>query len=186
MIDTAHTALEAISSAVHKAAAALLAAIMLAMVTFTGLQVGCRYLGSGALSWPEEVNVFFMVWITFIGSSIALKTSEHIGIDLFVSMLPRTLYLTARLLGHLVMTGLLLLVTRFGYKVAMMNTTVVSDALGIPMVIPRMGLVVGGLMMLVQMSWLLITDIRDLTKPAAPEKNAGLPPDSPGGNGRPS
>ena len=154
--------LERISDATQKAALVLLTAIMLTMVGFTGLQVGCRYILGQALSWPEEINVFFMVWITFVGSSAALKKSEHIGIDLFLKMLPRMPRHLVQLAGRLLVLYIVLLIIVYGYKVAMLNTTVVSDALEISMVWPRMGLVIGGMMMLVQALWLVAGDVRDL------------------------
>lgn len=161
MVAKGYAVFEKASDATQKAALVLLSVIMLAMVSFTGLQVACRYIVGRALTWPEEINVFFMVWITFVGSSMAIKKSEHIGVDLFVDMLPRALRLCVRFAGHLVMTYIVLLIIINGYKVAMMNTTVFSDALEIPMVLPRMGLAVGGCMMLVQMIWVLATDLRE-------------------------
>lgn len=161
-------AMEKLSDMTATLATMLLGCIMLAMVAFTGVQVGCRYLVGTALSWPEEVNVFFMVWITFIGSSLALKRAEHIGIDLFVEKLPPNISLLVRCFGHLIMTTFITLLIYYGHLVALLNITVVSDALEISMAIPRLGLVAGGLMMLIQMAWLLCHDVqkwRDLHSP---------------------
>lgn len=80
--------LETLSDWVNIASKVIIVVVMVAMVAFTGFQVFCRYIFNSALSWPEEMNIFFMAWLTFVGSSIALKQSAHIGVDLFINYLP--------------------------------------------------------------------------------------------------
>ena len=53
----------------------------------------------------------------------------------------------------------LLLLVDTGYSVAVMNLGNFSEALEIPLIIPRLSLVVGGLMMLLQMVYILFRDI---------------------------
>lgn len=147
--------LEKVSDITNAGAKYLLMGIIGTMLFSTSLQVLCRYVFSAALSWPEEVNVFFMTWMTFVGSSIALKTSEHISVKLLVNRLSPLLDWGIRLLGNLIISFIVLLIIRYGVVVAMMNTDVVSDALEIPLVIPRFSLVVGGVMMLIQLLYIL-------------------------------
>ena len=143
----------------------LLIVSLLMMVLSTGAQVVFRYLFGSALSWPEEVNVFFMAWITFVGGSVAFADKAHMRIDVFVGLLgPRGRQLV-HLAGNLVMFGFTLVLVRYGYSAAMLNVEVVSDALEIPMVVPRISLVVGGAMMGVQLIRLLLGDLLELLAP---------------------
>lgn len=151
--------LEKVSDITNEGAKFLVGSIMIVMLFSTGLQVLCRYGYGNALSWPEEVNVFLMTWITFVGASIGFKKSEHIGVDMFVNKLSPFFAWTVRLIGHLVTSFIVLLIIHFGLGVAMMNTDVVSDALEIPMVIPRFSLVVGGAMMFVQLLYIVCNDL---------------------------
>lgn len=41
-----------------------------------------RYVFSAPLNWAEEFTLYTMVWIVFIGGSIAVRTRGHIAIDL--------------------------------------------------------------------------------------------------------
>ncbi len=151
--------LERISDWVNIASKYVLVAILTAMVAFTCFQVFCRYVFNSALSWPEEMNIFFMAWLTFVGSSIALKQSAHIGVDLFINYLPDKVRRFILLIGHCFMLVFLLLLVDTGCSVALMNADSFSEALEIPLIYPRMSLVVGGLMMLLQMIYILCKDI---------------------------
>ena len=141
--------LETLSDWVNIASKVIIVVVMVAMVAFTGFQVFCRYIFNSALSWPEEMNIFFMAWLTFVGSSIALKQSAHIGVDLFINYLPARLRRVILLIDT-------------GYSVAMMNIDSFSEALEIPLIYPRLSLVVGGVMMLLQMIYIVGRDIEIL------------------------
>ena len=154
--------LETLSDWVNIASKVIIGVVMVAMVAFTGFQVFCRYIFNSALSWPEEMNIFFMAWLTFVGSSIALKQSAHIGVDLFINYLPARLRRGILLVGHIVMFSFILLLIDTGYSVAMMNIDSFSEALEIPLIYPRLSLVVGGVMMLLQMIYIVGRDIEIL------------------------
>lgn len=154
--------LEKLSDWVNIASKVVIVVVMVAMVAFTGFQVFCRYIFNSALSWPEEMNIFFMAWLTFVGSSIALKQSAHIGVDLFINYLPVRLRRLVLLIGHVVMFSFILLLIDTGYSVALMNADSFSEALEIPLIYPRMSLVVGGIMMLLQMIYIVCKDIQIL------------------------
>lgn len=41
-----------------------------------------RYWFLSPISWAEELTLYIMVWIVFVGSSVAIRTRGHIAIDL--------------------------------------------------------------------------------------------------------
>jgi C4-dicarboxylate transporter DctQ subunit len=51
-----------------------------------------RYWFLSPISWAEELTLYIMVWIVFVGSSVAIRTRGHIAIDL----LPMALSLSGR------------------------------------------------------------------------------------------
>lgn len=51
------------------------------------VNVVLRYWFLAPISWAEELTLYIMVWIVFVGSSVAIRTRGHIAIDL----LPLTL-----------------------------------------------------------------------------------------------
>jgi C4-dicarboxylate transporter DctQ subunit len=46
------------------------------------VNVVLRYWFLAPISWAEELTLYVMVWIVFIGSSVAIRTRGHIAIDL--------------------------------------------------------------------------------------------------------
>jgi C4-dicarboxylate transporter, DctQ subunit len=46
------------------------------------VNVVLRYWLLAPISWAEELTLYIMVWIVFIGSSVAIRTRGHIAIDL--------------------------------------------------------------------------------------------------------
>jgi C4-dicarboxylate transporter DctQ subunit len=51
------------------------------------VNVVLRYWFLAPISWAEELTLYLMAWIVFVGSSVAIRTRGHIAIDL----LPLTL-----------------------------------------------------------------------------------------------
>lgn len=153
---------EKISTGVNALAKFLLVAFVTVMVLTTTAQIFCRYVLNSALIWPEELNVFLMAWVTFIGSSIALRNMEHIGVNLFVDMLPNALNRVIKFFGKLVIAYFLLFIIQYGFNVALMSYEATADSMKISMFWPRFSLVVGGLMMLIQTIYLLMADLKNL------------------------
>jgi C4-dicarboxylate transporter DctQ subunit len=46
------------------------------------VNVVLRYWFLSPISWAEELTLYIMVWIVFVGSSVAIRTRGHIAIDL--------------------------------------------------------------------------------------------------------
>lgn len=65
-------------------AIALVGVIAVAMI----LQVFFRYVVNSSLSWSEELSVWSLVWLVFIGSVVLIRNWEHINIPTFVNWLP--------------------------------------------------------------------------------------------------
>ncbi len=53
----------------------------LSMALLIGLQVFFRYGLNHSLFWSEELGRMFLVWLTFLGATVAYKRQAHIGID---------------------------------------------------------------------------------------------------------
>ena len=52
-----------------------------AMLIVILLQVIFRYVIKGSLPWSEEVSRYLMIWIGFVGGSLAFRYGEFIGIE---------------------------------------------------------------------------------------------------------
>jgi C4-dicarboxylate transporter DctQ subunit len=53
------------------------------------VNVVLRYVFLAPISWAEELTLYLMAWIVFVGSSVAIRTRGHIAIDLLPLALSR-------------------------------------------------------------------------------------------------
>jgi len=83
-------------------------AVMLAQVFF-------RYVLNDSLQWSEEVSVWLMIWMTFIGGALLSANDEHMAVSMVLTRLPDALrpwfvvatkLLTLLFLGFVVFYGL--------------------------------------------------------------------------------
>ena len=58
------------------------------MAFLISLQVFFRYVLNHSLFWSEELGRMFLVWLTFLGATVAYKRKAHVGIDFLVIRMP--------------------------------------------------------------------------------------------------
>lgn len=89
---------------------ACLALTGLICVTVSGVVM--RYFANRPIVWLEEVQLWFIVWIVFLGALATARRSGHIAIDAFVGLFPRALRLAATVIGNVTT---IVVLTFFGY-----------------------------------------------------------------------
>ena len=153
-----------ISFAIDRVVANVLGVIVLVMFASLFLQVVSRYCFGSALSWPEEVTMFLMAWMSFLGASVALRQWGHIGVDFFLDKLSgrkRFLLLLLIRITAIFFTGFL---TVHGTVFVMESVGMVSDGLRINMAYPRLSMPIGGLLMTFHIVAFMLDDIVQLRK----------------------
>ncbi|MEJ5300585.1 MAG: TRAP transporter small permease [Thermodesulforhabdaceae bacterium] len=124
----------------------VVAVLGIIMILVMGSQVVARYVFNHSLFWSEEVGRIILVWLTFLGSTIAYKRKLHIGIDFMVRKLPfsarKLSFLIAWAASFCFFVTFIVLGIKFVFFASMLKTA----ALGIPgsftySVIPLSGLV---------------------------------------------
>lgn len=105
-------ALEALSERLNRVAEHLLAFLMAVTVVAVTAQVIFRYGVQASLTWSEEVARYSFIWGIFIGTSVAARRSQHIGVDALVKVMPRVLQRALRIANLLFCVAFFLL---FGY-----------------------------------------------------------------------
>ncbi len=68
---------------------AILGAIMAIIVLITLAAVWWRYVINAPIAWTEQVSNMLFVWTVFLGSAVLYREKLHIGVDMFVNMLPQ-------------------------------------------------------------------------------------------------
>ncbi len=71
-----------ISRQINRAIEWSLAGIGLVMVVVVAAQVFCRYVLNHSLFWSEELARYLLVWLTFLGATVAYHRRVHPSVDM--------------------------------------------------------------------------------------------------------
>jgi TRAP-type C4-dicarboxylate transport system permease small subunit len=123
---------------------ALAVAFIAAVCMNFGNVVG-RYLFGETLGWADEVQVFIMIWMAFLGAVVATWRGIHLRMDMLFKIFPRRVQHALQLAELLVLIAASGLVVTESYKYAatMFRLERVSDVGQIPMWIPHGGVALG-------------------------------------------
>ncbi len=129
----------------------LLIVLLAAMVVIVFANVVLRYALGTSLVWSEEVARHLMIWMTFAGSGLALRSGAQLGIDTLQDALPPR---AARALRIALAAGMLLLfvlLAWYGMDYAWRTRFQTSAALGISMIYVYIGMPVGCVLMAIHL-----------------------------------
>jgi C4-dicarboxylate transporter DctQ subunit len=122
-----------------------------------------RYLFLAPISWAEELTLYLMAWIVFVGSSVAIRTRGHIAIDL----LPLALSIPARRRLALAIAFMMLvfLAVFFFYSAEhtfrVRSVNQVMPVMQLPMWLAYLAMPVGSALMFLRASQLMWRLLRD-------------------------
>lgn len=105
---------------------AVIAAILIAAVIY-------RYGLNSAISWAEEASKYLMVWLTFLGTPIALRNFAHINIDLIYKVIPPILQQLFYLIVSLIILTTMTIVFLKGLSFAEMGARQVASSFNLSM-----------------------------------------------------
>lgn len=136
-----------ISDYFNKSAELSCLVLLVAMTGVTFAQVFFRFVVVHSLPWSEEFSRYALVWASFLGASIALKRGLHIGVEAFISKLPKEKRRLIYLMTLVVIIIFLFVVIIKGFQMASFNMRQSSPAMRIPMGFPYLAIPVGSLIM---------------------------------------
>jgi len=89
---------------------------------------------NAAFHWSEELGRYTMIYAGCLGIGLALKRGLHVGIALMVSRLPPSLALTCDIIGRILITIFLVVMTIQGIYVCEIVSMRTSPTMGFNMV----------------------------------------------------
>jgi C4-dicarboxylate transporter DctQ subunit len=132
---------------------------MVAMMTIIIIvQVFMRYLFLYSLSWSEEVARYLMIWVSFLGASLALKWGFHIGVELVLTRIPEKARVWVILVAKLGILLFLVFFTIGGFRVSWSVRDQDSPALLFSMFYAYLSAPVGGVFMTIQLLNSMVED----------------------------
>ena len=123
----------------------VLALAFLVAVCLNFLNVIGRYLVGYTPSGTDEIQIYIMVWMAFLGAAIITWRDQHLRMDVLYQRFPAYLRMLVRGFEFLVFLLIASFVTlqSFYYVLKMLNLGQVSDLAQIPVWIPHAAVVVG-------------------------------------------
>lgn len=141
---------------------ALLLTVLVLIVMLA--QVFFRYVLNSSLQWSEELAVWGMIWMVFIGSVLLMRRWEHIGISTFVRLLPLFLRGCVIIFAKLAALVFLAVVVYYGFQVFNGSFHANSPSLGLSTRWIKLAIPIGAILMVVLALYSVSEDIRRLLR----------------------
>ena len=127
-----------------------------------------RYLLGISLIGSDEVQIFIMVGMTFLGAAVVTRRNMHLRMDVLVRFFPTFIQALLRILEQLLLIALagFVLTQSYFYARQMLRFGRSSDMAGIPMWIPHGTVALGFALILVVAIWRLVHMARGMPEPS--------------------
>lgn len=133
---------------------AVLAMIFLLMIS----QVVLRYIIFVPIPWIEELAAMLLPVLAVWGSSVCLRHNFHLRVDFIVQALPKKLRLTVAVLVNVLIAFLAFKICEAGFVLAELGRNEMTTSRSISLYWPRMSIVVGGALLMIQATVLILKD----------------------------
>jgi len=133
------------------------------MIGIVAAQVFFRYVLNHSLFWSEELARYILVWLTFLGATVAYRRGVHPRIDLFSHRLGSRGARAMRIAAHLAAMAFLGVLIVYGAQFAYFVRLQISPALQIPKWTVMLVLPISGVVMLLHAVAAIVSDLGERT-----------------------
>lgn len=141
-----------LSAALRRCTEIVIMILMAILVVIVVAGVFFRYVLGSSIPWSEELGRYLMIWLGFLGASLALREGLHVGVELLVQWVPLRVAAWLKGLARGAVAGFLLIVIGYGVFLVSNLWDQWSPVAGIRMTWPYLAIPVGSLLMLIQLA----------------------------------
>jgi TRAP-type C4-dicarboxylate transport system permease small subunit len=152
----------------------VITALFAGFVVLTFAQVVFRYVIGYSLYWSEELARYLFVWVSFLGSVVALERGVHIGMDVVIAKLPPGPRRYVEVFSDISVAAFLVFLTVQGLKMAMRNMIQKSPALQVSMGVVSLAIPVGAALMGIYVIARLVSRLCRPARTGRPEEPASF------------
>ncbi len=152
------------SDLINKAVEWSLFVLGFSMALITATQVFFRYVLNHSLFWSEELGRMLLVWISFLGATVAYKRDAHIGIDFLVRKLSDSVRSRIKIITDIGSLFFFLVMMIYGAKFSVFIKLQKTPALGLSKSIPFLVIPLSGVVFFVHGVIFLLEDILKETR----------------------
>ncbi|MPM96949.1 hypothetical protein SDC9_144119 [bioreactor metagenome] len=145
------------------------AMLMVIMVVTTFIQIIRRYVFGTVFPWAEEIAIYSMIWIAFMGAVLCLRHSDHTRIDFFISLLPHKIKKMVEIFDYFLCFAFMMLLSYHSFALLDTLGNFKSTGAQIPYLFVYSCILVSGLLM-VPYFFVLIYQKLSEPNPAVKEK----------------
>lgn len=109
------------------------ALLLVVMVIIVFANVLFRYFLDFSIASTEELSRFMFIWISFIGSALALKYGEHLSIDFITNIMPDFMKKIIYIFDQFVILLIIIFMGIGGWRMTVSDMGVRSSATNIPL-----------------------------------------------------
>lgn len=120
--------------------------LFVTMVAAIVWQVFARYVLERPTVWSEELARFLVVWVTMLGSALAIRRNGHVTVTVFVELMPPWLQRVVGIVRDGLVVSMAGLLAYYGYGFALAGGRRTSSGLDVPMLYPYAAICVGGVL----------------------------------------
>jgi TRAP-type C4-dicarboxylate transport system permease small subunit len=131
------------------------------------LAVFFRYVLGDALSWPEEIVQFIVIWVAFVGASVATKSGSLFSFRILADLLQGVPRLVSTILINLCGIAFVMIFLYYGVGGLAMYLKFKATVTGVSYFWPALGMYVGSGMMLVHLVHGLLGAVYEATQSRA-------------------
>jgi len=124
------------------------ALLMVVITASTFIQVVRRYIFESVFRWPEELAIYSMIWVAFLGAVLCLKEKGHVRVDGFINLLPATIKKWVEVFGLLLCFGFMMLLAYNAPNHLMNAGSILTPAMRIPMYLVYGSVLVSAVLMI--------------------------------------
>lgn len=123
--------------------------VLFVAVTFAALfvQVFSRFVFQIPITWTEELSRYLMIWIAFIGASLAIRHHQLIRIEAITDFMPRKMQIAVNFIATIFVLVFCAVVFYYGLDLIKVVRVQTSPALGVPMAVPYFAIPLGAVLM---------------------------------------
>ncbi len=144
--------LEKVSAALRRGTELVMMVLMAFLVVVVVASVIFRYVLLSPLGWSEEVGRYVMIWLGFLGASLAVHQGLHVGVEFVLNWAPPRLAAWLWGVARAGVAAFLLIVMSYGFYLVANLWDQLSPVLEIRMTWPYLAIPVGSLLMLIQLA----------------------------------
>jgi C4-dicarboxylate transporter DctQ subunit len=157
---------EMLKKIIGQAEEAFISLLLVSMTLLVFVEVVARFGFNTGIHWSQELTLILAGWFVLFGASYGVKVGAHIGVDVFVKLLPKKAYRALTLLAIvlcLVYCGLFL-AGSWVYVSKMYKIGIELEDIPLPRWMPMTVLLIGLVLLVIrflQLGWKVITGEAD-------------------------